>query len=92
MKCMKKALFNCLHFDDFPPERWKFSRTTNILERAFREVGRRFRPNGFPNLPKHRSYILKSLTKSLLIYKSFYLNYINKYIFLTVTQEVCYGK
>ena len=26
---------------DFPPERWKSIRTTNILERAFREVRRR---------------------------------------------------
>ena len=28
---------------DFPPERWKSIRTTNILERAFREVRRRTR-------------------------------------------------
>jgi len=51
VKCMKKDLFNCLHFDDFPPERWKSIRTTNILERAFREVRRRTRPmnNCFTN-------------------------------------------
>jgi transposase-like protein len=44
VKCMKKDLFNCLHFYDFPPERWKSIRTTNILERAFREVRRRTPP------------------------------------------------
>ncbi len=51
VKCMKKDLFSCLHFYDFPPERWKSIRTTNILERAFREVRRRTRPmnNCFTN-------------------------------------------
>lgn len=51
VKCMKKDLFNCLHFYDFPPEMWKSIRTTNILERAFREVRRRTRPmnNFFTN-------------------------------------------
>jgi len=51
VKCMKKDLFNCLHFYDFPPELWKSIRTTNILERAFREVRRRTRPmnNFFTN-------------------------------------------
>lgn len=40
MQCMKKNLFNCLHFYgiDFL---WKSLCTTNILERAFREVRRR---------------------------------------------------
>jgi len=32
-----------VHFYDFSPERWKSIRTTNILERAFREVRRRTR-------------------------------------------------
>jgi len=51
VKCMRKDLFSCLHFYDFPPERWKSIRTTNILERAFREVRRRTRPmnNFFTN-------------------------------------------
>jgi transposase-like protein len=51
VKCMRKDLFHCLHFYDFPPERWKSIRTTNILERAFREVRRRTRPmnNCFTN-------------------------------------------
>ncbi len=87
MKCMKKALFNCLHFHDFPPERWKFIRTNDILERAFRDVHWYLRPNGSSTLAKHLFYILNSLGKSFLGHKSLY---INKYILLTVTQGVCY--
>ena len=34
---------NRLHFYDFSPERWSSIRTTNVLERAFREVRRRTR-------------------------------------------------
>lgn len=53
VKCMKKDLFNCLHYYDFNKELWKSIRTTNILERAFREVRRRTRPmnNFFTNEP-----------------------------------------
>jgi transposase-like protein len=51
VKCMKKDLFNCLHYYQFDKELWKSIRTTNILERAFREVRRRTRPmnNFFTN-------------------------------------------
>lgn len=53
VKCMKKDLFNCLHYYKFDKELWKSIRTTNILERAFREVRRRTRPmnNFFTNEP-----------------------------------------
>jgi transposase-like protein len=48
---MKRDLFNCPHFYDFPTEMWKSIRTTNILEWAFRGVRRRTRPmkNFFTN-------------------------------------------
>jgi transposase-like protein len=51
VKCMKKDLFNCLHYYEFDKELWTSIRTTNILERAFREVRRRTRPmnNFFTN-------------------------------------------
>ena len=50
VKCMKKDLFCCLYYYDFDKSIWKSIRTTNILERAFREVRRRTRPmNLFPN-------------------------------------------
>ena len=53
VKCMKKDLFNCLHYYEFDKELWTSIRTTNILERAFREVRRRTRPmnNFFTNEP-----------------------------------------
>ena len=51
VRCLKKDLFGCFHYFDFDKELWKSVRTTNILERAFREVRRRTRPmnNFFTN-------------------------------------------
>jgi putative transposase len=50
VRCMEKDLYHCLHYYSFPKELWKKIRTTNGLERAFREVRRRTRPMGvFPN-------------------------------------------
>ena len=47
VRCMEKDLYHCLHYYSFPRELWKRIRTTNLLERAFREVRRRTRPMGF---------------------------------------------
>jgi len=50
VRCMEKDLHQCLHYYAFPKELWKKIRTTNMLERDFREVRRRTRPMGvFPN-------------------------------------------
>jgi len=50
VRCLERDLHHCLHYYRFPKERWKQVRTTNILERAFRELRRRTRPMGvFPN-------------------------------------------
>ena len=50
VRCMEKDLYHCLHYYSFPRELWKKIRTTNILERDFREVRRRTRPMGvLPN-------------------------------------------
>ena len=50
VRCMEKDLYHCLHYYAFPKELWKKIRTTNILERDFREVRRRTRPMGvLPN-------------------------------------------
>jgi len=50
VKCLRKDLYACLQYYDLPKEQWKMVRTTNILERSFREVRRRTRPmNFFPN-------------------------------------------
>jgi len=47
VRCMEKDLYHCLHYYSFPRELWKKIRTTNMLERDFREVRRRTRPMGF---------------------------------------------
>jgi len=50
VRCLEKDLFSCFYYYDFDKSLWKSIRTTNILERAFREVRRRTRPmNIFPN-------------------------------------------
>jgi len=46
VRCMEKDLEACLVYYDFEPQLWTKIRTTNILERAFREVRRRTRPMG----------------------------------------------
>ena len=50
VRCLERDLHHCLHYYRFPKEVWKQIRTTNVLERAFREVRRRTRPMGvLPN-------------------------------------------
>jgi putative transposase len=46
VKCLTKDLRECLTYYDFPKEHWKSIRTTNVLERSFREIRRRTRPMG----------------------------------------------
>ena len=41
---VERDLEELLTFYDFPPAHWRKIRTTNIIERAFREVRRRTRP------------------------------------------------
>jgi putative transposase len=48
--CLEKDFYHLLHYYAFPPELWKKIRTTNVLERTFREYRRRTRPmQVFPN-------------------------------------------
>jgi putative transposase len=42
--CVERDLDALLHFFDTPAGHWKKVRTTNVIERAFREVRRRTRP------------------------------------------------
>jgi putative transposase len=46
VRCLAKDLRECLVYYDFPKELWTKIRTTNILERSFREIRRRTRPMG----------------------------------------------
>jgi len=49
----------------FPRELWKTIRTTNILERAFREVRRRTRPMGVFTNAESAERIMCGVTKNL---------------------------
>ncbi|MBM4401238.1 MAG: IS256 family transposase [Crenarchaeota archaeon] len=65
VQCLRKDLFACLKYYDLPEEKWKVVRTTNALERTFREVRRRTRPmNLFPN-EKSAQKIFYGITKYL---------------------------
>jgi putative transposase len=46
VRCLAKDLRECLVYHDYPKELWTKIRTTNILERSFREIRRRTRPMG----------------------------------------------
>lgn len=49
--CIERDVENLLSFFDVPAAHWKKVRTTNVIERAFREVRRRTRPmSSFSNL------------------------------------------
>jgi putative transposase len=39
--CLQKDLDACIAYMNHPPNRWKYIRTTNIIERSFKEVKRR---------------------------------------------------
>ena len=48
--CLEKDLDNCLAYMGHPPNRWKHIRTTNLIERSFKEVKRRVKVmEQFPN-------------------------------------------
>jgi len=66
VRCMEKDLFNCLQYFAFDPALWKSIRTTNILERAFREVRRRTRPmNNFFTNEASSNRIMYGITEML---------------------------
>ena len=62
---LEKDLFHCLHYYRFPEELWRTIRTTNILERAFREVRRRTRPMGVFTHAESAERIMYGATQNL---------------------------
>jgi len=65
VRCLEKDLFHCLHYYSFPEELWRTIRTTNILERAFREVRRRTRPMGVFTNAESTERIMYGVTQKL---------------------------
>lgn len=66
VRCMRKDLFSCLHYYDFEKELWRSIRTTNILERTFREMRRRTRPmNNFFTNEASANRIMHGITDML---------------------------
>jgi transposase-like protein len=66
VRCMRKDLFSCLHYYAFDKELWKSIRTTNILERTFREMRRRTRPmNNFFTNEASANRIMHGITDML---------------------------
>lgn len=58
VRCLEKHFYHLLHYYGFSQELWKKIRTTNVLERTFREYRRRTRPmQVFPN-PKSAERII----------------------------------
>lgn len=65
VQCLEKDLFATLQYYDFDQSLWKTIRTTNILERAFREVRRRTRPMGVFTHGASANRIMYGVTKQM---------------------------
>jgi transposase-like protein len=67
VNCLEKDLDELLSFFDMTKEHWRKVRTTNVIERAFREVRRRVRPMSCFTNPKSVERIIYGV-----------INYLNK--------------
>ena len=65
VRCLEKDFYHLLHYYAFPAELWKKTRTTNILERTFREYRRRTRPMQFFPNPESAERIYYGVTDYL---------------------------
>lgn len=63
--CLEKDLHECLTYMDFEKEVWKKIRTTNIIERTFREVRRRTRPMSIALPPHATERLFTGIAKNL---------------------------
>lgn len=67
VRCLEQDLPELLTFYDFPKEDWVKIRSTNYLERVFREIRRRTRViTSFPN-SKSAERIMVALSQAFLI-------------------------
>jgi putative transposase len=65
VKCLEKDLHECLIYYDFEKEVWKKVRTTNTIERTFREVRRRTRPMSIALPPYATERLFTGIAKNL---------------------------
>lgn len=63
--CLEKDLDECLTYFQFSEKYWKKIRTTNIIERTFREVRRRTRPMSIALAPKNTERLFSGIAKNL---------------------------
>lgn len=67
VRCLEKDLYECLTYMDFEKEVWKKIRTTNAIERSFREVRRRTRPMSIALPPHATERLFTGIAKNLNI-------------------------
>jgi transposase-like protein len=65
VRCLEKDLFHCFHYFSLPRAPWKTIRTTNILERGFREIRRRTWPMGIFTNAESAERIMDGVTEHL---------------------------
>lgn len=65
VRCLEKDLFECLAYFKFPKNLWKKIRTTNVIERSFREIRRRTRPMSIALPQESTERLFASLSKGL---------------------------
>lgn len=65
VECLEKDLDECLAYYRFEKSVWKKIRTTNIIERSFREVRRRTRPMSIALSPQSTERIFTNISKGL---------------------------
>ncbi len=63
--CLEKDLQECLIYMDFEKDVWKKIRTTNTIERTFREVRRRTRPMSIALPPHATERLFTGIAKNL---------------------------
>lgn len=63
--CLEKDLDECLTYYQFEKSVWKKIRTTNIIERSFREVRRRTRPMSIALSPQSTERVFTGISKGL---------------------------
>lgn len=65
VNCLEKDLFECLTYYDLEQDVWKKIRTTNTIERSFREVRRRTRPMSIALPPHATERLFTGIAKNL---------------------------